>query len=58
MIATAVAIATEDGLAGVSMRRIAERLRCSPMALYRHIQDKDELLALVRARLPGDHSSR
>lgn len=63
VIAAAVAIATEEGLAGVSMRRIAERMRCSPMALYRHIKDKGELIELVRAALeqrrrPDDHSSR
>ncbi|MBB4679193.1 MULTISPECIES: TetR/AcrR family transcriptional regulator [Crossiella] len=58
VVAAAVAIATEEGLAGVSMRRVAERMRCSPMALYRHIKDKEELVELVRTRLPDDHSKR
>ncbi|MBP2471382.1 AcrR family transcriptional regulator [Crossiella equi] len=51
IVAAAVAIVAEEGLAGVSMRRVAERLACSPMALYRHVRDKDELVALVREHL-------
>lgn len=44
MLAAAVELADEVGLAGVSMRRLAERLGVVPMALYKHVADKDELL--------------
>jgi AcrR family transcriptional regulator len=42
-----VAIAEADGLAAVSMRRIAERLGFTTMSLYRHVPGKDELLELM-----------
>ena len=34
----------EDGVEGVSMRKIAERVGVTPPAIYRHFRDKDELL--------------
>ena len=38
----------KEGLAGLSMRRVSARVRLTPMALYRHFDDKDALLkALV-----------
>ncbi|MEI8411488.1 MULTISPECIES: TetR/AcrR family transcriptional regulator [unclassified Kribbella] len=43
----AIEIADADGLAGVSMARVAERLGNSTMALYRHVKSKDELLVLM-----------
>lgn len=33
------------------MRRVAEELHSSPMAIYRHVRDKDELLVLLLDRL-------
>ena len=47
-------IADADGLAAVSMIRIANALGCSTMALYRHIANKDELLALLADRVAAD----
>jgi AcrR family transcriptional regulator len=44
IIATAVAIADGEGLAAVSMRRVAAELGVGPMSLYRHVADKDDLL--------------
>lgn len=41
----------EDGLAKLSMRRLGARLGVDPMAIYHHIDDKQELLALVLARV-------
>lgn len=38
-----------EGPAGVSMRRLAEDLGCSPTTPYRYFRDKDEILATVRA---------
>jgi AcrR family transcriptional regulator len=37
----------ERGLAGVSMRSIAERIEYSPAAIYSYFRDKDELLREV-----------
>lgn len=37
-------IAQSDGLDGLSMRRVASTAGCKPMSLYRHIDDKDDLL--------------
>lgn len=39
----------EAGVAGVSMRQLAEELGCSPMTPYRYFRDKDDILAAVRA---------
>lgn len=33
------------------MRRVAEQLGSSPMSIYRHVRDKDELLVLLLDRL-------
>jgi AcrR family transcriptional regulator len=43
----AIEIADAEGLAAVSMARVAERLGNSTMALYRHVKSKDELLVLM-----------
>jgi AcrR family transcriptional regulator len=45
--AAAIEIADTDGLAAVSMARVAERLGYTTMALYRHVSGKDELLELM-----------
>ena len=37
----------EEGLAGLSMRTVAERVGVSATALYRHFDDKDALLATM-----------
>ena len=47
IVEAGVGIAGEDGLAGVSMARVAARLGTSTMALYRYVAGKDELLALM-----------
>ena len=39
-----MALADEDGLEGFSMRRLAQELGVVPMALYKHVANKDELL--------------
>ncbi|MGW0041810.1 TetR/AcrR family transcriptional regulator [Rhodococcus sp. NPDC003348] len=44
VLRSAVVLADEFGLAGLSMRRLAQQLGVVPMALYKHIADKDELL--------------
>ena len=45
VLAAAVALADETGLDGFGMRRLAQALGVVPMALYKHVANKDELLA-------------
>lgn len=47
IVAAAIAIADVDGLAGVRMSSVAERLGVAPMSLYRYVGSKDELLVLM-----------
>ena len=53
---TALALADEDGLDAVSMRRIGKALGVEGMALYNHVANKDEILdgivELVLAEIP------
>jgi AcrR family transcriptional regulator len=44
IVAAGVAVADAEGLAALSMRRVAAELDAAPMSLYRHVRDKDELL--------------
>jgi AcrR family transcriptional regulator len=50
----AIALADEDGIDAVSMRRIAERMDHSPMALYRHVGSKDDLTELMYDAVLGE----
>ena len=47
----ALAIADERGLAGVSMRSVAQAVGVTPMALYPHVGDKAGLLDAMLGRL-------
>ncbi|MFI6786611.1 TetR/AcrR family transcriptional regulator [Nonomuraea sp. NPDC050383] len=47
VVAAALDIADREGLGGVTMARVAEALGGSPMSLYRHLSDKQELLDAV-----------
>ena len=47
IVRAAVRVAVADGLAAVSMSRVARELGASPMALYRFVAALDELLALM-----------
>jgi AcrR family transcriptional regulator len=44
VLRAAVALADEVGAGAISMRRIAQELGVVPMALYKHVANKDELL--------------
>jgi AcrR family transcriptional regulator len=44
IVAAAITVADAEGLAALSMRRLAAELGAAPMSLYRHVADKDELL--------------
>jgi AcrR family transcriptional regulator len=60
--AAARAIVDRDGIEALTMRQVAHELGSSPMALYRHVRDKDELLVLLidqlAAELPRPRFSR
>lgn len=47
VVRAAVDLADAEGLPAVSMARVAESLGYSPMALYRYVESKDELLVLM-----------
>src|SRR4051794_7838857 len=51
VIDVALAIVDEDGLEGLSMRRVADRLETGPASLYAHVANKDELTELVYDRV-------
>lgn len=44
VLGEAMALLDEAGLDGLTMRALAERLDVAPMALYRHVSNKDDLL--------------
>ena len=44
VLRAAVSIADQIGIEALSMRKLAEELGVVPMALYKHVADKDELL--------------
>ena len=45
VLRAAVALADDAGIDSISMRRLSEELGVVPMALYKHVANKDELLA-------------
>ena len=47
IVSAAVRVAGSEGLAAVSMSRVAAELGTGPMSLYRYLAGKDELLALM-----------
>jgi AcrR family transcriptional regulator len=44
VLAEAVALADELGIAALTMRKLADRLQVEPMSLYHHVANKDEIL--------------
>lgn len=44
IVLAAIAVADKEGLAALSMRRVAVELKVATMSLYRHVRDKDDLL--------------
>ncbi|WP_408056771.1 TetR/AcrR family transcriptional regulator [Streptomyces huasconensis] len=67
IVATARRILQEEGVAALSMRRVAKEVGTTPMALYHHVRDKDDLLMLTlsgtaatvpRPELPSDPRER
>lgn len=54
VLAAAVAIADADGIAAVTMRRVAEALDCEAMTLYHYVDDKRGLLAGMVEAVVGE----
>lgn len=44
IVAAAIRVADAEGLAALSMRRVAAEIGAAPMSLYRHVADKDDLV--------------
>ena len=51
VVDSALTIADDEGPAAVTLRRLAQLHGVTPMALYRHFKDKDDLLAAMADRL-------
>ena len=51
VVDAALEMADAGGLDAVSLRRLASKFGVTPMALYRHVRDKDHLLDLMAGRL-------
>jgi len=54
IVESAIAIAETDGLAAVSMARVADALDVGTMSLYRYVAAKDELLILMTDAALGE----
>lgn len=60
IVAAALDQIAETGLDKLTMRLLARRLACDPMAIYHYLPSKDDLLDAVAAHLDGeafDHQS-
>ena len=51
VVRAAVTVADAEGLAGLSMRRLATELGMPTMSLYRHVAGREELLLLMMERV-------
>lgn len=60
VLRAAIALIDDEGLDALTMRSLADRLEVVPMALYRHVRNKDDLIdgvldrAAAEVRLPTD----
>jgi AcrR family transcriptional regulator len=55
IVAAAIRVADAEGLAQLSMRRIATELGAAPMSLYRHVNGKDELIVSMMDSVLGEN---
>jgi TetR/AcrR family transcriptional regulator, tetracycline repressor protein len=51
LVARGLEIGNTEGLAAVSLRRLASDLQVTPMALYRHVHDKQDLINAMTERV-------
>ncbi len=54
VVAAAIAVADAEGLAAISVRRIAVELGVSPMSIYTYVPSKAELVDLMLDRVLGE----
>jgi TetR/AcrR family tetracycline transcriptional repressor len=54
IVRTALELLDEVGLDNLTMRTLADRLNVKAASLYRHVRDKDELLALLGDEISGE----
>lgn len=54
IVRAALRLVDEQGLAALTMRALATDLEVSPMALYNHVRDKEELLDLMLDLMLGE----
>ena len=55
IVAAAVQLADDEGLAAVSMRAVAARVSVAPMSIYRHVAGKQELVRAMYERALGEY---
>ncbi|MEU9163419.1 TetR/AcrR family transcriptional regulator C-terminal domain-containing protein [Streptomyces sp. NPDC048424] len=55
IVGAAVTVADTEGLAALSMRRVAAELQVATMSLYRHVADKDDLLMRMMDGVMAGH---
>lgn len=54
IVATALEVLDAEGLEGISMRRVADRLGTGPASLYQHVANKDDLLEQLLDHVIGE----
>ncbi|MBF8190501.1 TetR/AcrR family transcriptional regulator C-terminal domain-containing protein [Nonomuraea sp. K274] len=55
IVRAAIELADAEGLEGLSMRKVADRLGFTTMSLYRHVPGRDHLVDLMRDEVLGEH---
>ncbi|TDD35219.1 TetR/AcrR family transcriptional regulator [Nonomuraea terrae] len=55
IVRAAIELADAEGLAGLSMRKVADRLGFTTMSLYRHVPGRDHLVDLMRDAVLAEH---
>ena len=54
IVDAALAVLEREGMAGLSMRKVAQELGAGASSLYWHVRDKEELLSLLLDRIVGE----
>ncbi|TMR91091.1 TetR/AcrR family transcriptional regulator [Nonomuraea basaltis] len=55
IVRAAIELADAEGLAGLSMRKVADRLGFTTMSLYRHVPGRDQLVDLMVDEVLSEH---
>ncbi|MEV0390085.1 TetR/AcrR family transcriptional regulator [Nonomuraea sp. NPDC050643] len=55
IVRAAIGLADAEGLDGLSMRKVADRLGFTTMSLYRHVPGRDQLVDLMLDEVMGEH---